>query len=1068
MARDKEFRSRDKKTQRMTRDGLVEVNQTTGEESRISQRGQDFQLKQRLDAPGTAAPDTAPVRGDSARSSHSHRQPTAQEATQTADSQQPGGLRQDDAPIRASDAPVSDSPGHSAANTPVQGGSPHHPYQADGGRLPKQSQHPTSPDTTHRQHDSGYYQQFRDEPHGQEAVPSHQPYSVAGQQPIDTADTGRTAYPAPDFSAPLTSEEAPAIPTDTHSRLRFADSPQPTTTSAQRQHGTKYARQITGEPPAVDPVHIPLYSEPEANPAYIDVEQSVIPVPISTPGEIPTSPLSGIGDAPTSVPAPDRPGRLRLDTAQTQPTTVVPRQKGTQYARRFATDPEASEPTPAKPVTTDSAHSGDSSTPKEPPPTSGKKASRLQFGNDEVPPDSASDRKISKLQGKAEKTGTKLKKARGKLPTKKRLRTRRVFDEKAGKPKPKIYFEKEVKSQREHLKGPVLTRPVKAGGNAALGFAHGKIHQVEHENVGVQAGHRGALLAESVARRAYRLHKTAPYRKVEKLERLATKQNIKLAYQQALRDNPKLRGNALSKFIQKQRIKRQYAKAARDSKRAAGAAKKAGGLVADVTKAIASFASKHPAFFGTIAALVLLVLIMMSMFGSCSQMGAGLMSSVLSTSYLAEDKDIDDAELAYTEWETDLQDQINNAESDNLGFDEYRYNVGDISHDPYELMAYLTAKYQDFTFADVRADLQAIFNEQYTLTFTEEVEVRYRTEYYTDDDGNEQSTEVPYNWYILNVNLTSRSFTDIVTSRLNSEQRQIFDILMTSKGNRQYALNPFSFNWLPYVTSNYGWRIHPVTGEKDYHKGIDIGVPTGTQIVASHDGKVIQAAFDAGGYGWYVAIEGKDGVVTKYAHCDSLEISVGQEVKKGDPIAKSGNSGNSTGPHLHFEVLKNGQYLNPLFFAITGDDGSSRIPPGSPGGIDFPEYPGAPMGDGTFAALMEEAQKHLGKAYVFGAKGPNTFDCSGFVSWSLSKSGVRNIAAGAQGLFNASTPVSAANAQPGDLIFFQGTYSTPNTVTHVGIYIGNGMMLHAGSPVQYASINTTYWQNHFYAFGRIN
>ena len=140
----------------------------------------------------------------------------------------------------------------------------------------------------------------------------------------------------------------------------------------------------------------------------------------------------------------------------------------------------------------------------------------------------------------------------------------------------------------------------------------------------------------------------------------------------------------------------------------------------------------------------------------------------------------------------------------------------------------------------------------------------------------------------------------------------------------------------------------------------------------------------------------------------------------------------------------------------------------SPGGVEFPAYPGAPMGSGSYAALMEEAQKHLGKPYVFGAKGPDKFDCSGFVCWSLSKSGVRNIATNAQGLYNASTPVSRENAQLGDLIFFKGTYSTHNTVTHVGIYIGNGQMIHAGKPVQYASIDTRYWTEHFYSFGRIN
>ena len=270
-----------------------------------------------------------------------------------------------------------------------------------------------------------------------------------------------------------------------------------------------------------------------------------------------------------------------------------------------------------------------------------------------------------------------------------------------------------------------------------------------------------------------------------------------------------------------------------------------------------------------------------------------------------------------------------------------------------------------------------------------------------------------------------------------------------------------------YVTSYYGWRVHPISGEKDYHKGIDIGMPSGTEILATHDGKITFAG-DSGGYGLVVVLEDNKGLTTKYAHCSQLLVSAGQEVKKGDSVAKVGSTGNSTGPHLHFEVIYNGHYLNPLFFSETGDDGSGRILPGQPGGVEFPAYPGAPMSDGAYAALMAEAQEHLGKPYVFGAKGPNKFDCSGFVCWSFSKSGIRNIGTNAQGLYNASTPVSRENAQPGDLIFFKGTYSTHNTVTHVGIYIGNGQMIHAGKPIQYASIDTRYWREHFYSFGRIN
>jgi Membrane proteins related to metalloendopeptidases len=471
-------------------------------------------------------------------------------------------------------------------------------------------------------------------------------------------------------------------------------------------------------------------------------------------------------------------------------------------------------------------------------------------------------------------------------------------------------------------------------------------------------------------------------------------------------------------------------------------------------------------------------MLIMGFFSSCTNMAAGGLSSILASSYLAEDADIDNAELIYTEWETDLQMQINRAESDFPGYDEYRYSVDDIGHNPYELMAFLTATHQNFTYSQVSALLREMFEEQYSLSFTPEVEIRTRivtgsSSVYDPDTGDylgEESYEYEeeYEWHILNINLSARSFTNVAASRMDSDQREIHDLLMRSRGNRQYLSNVFDFNWLPYVSSYYGWRVHPISGEKNYHMGIDIAVPQGTPILAGHDGVITDVGYDAGGYGNYVVITGDDGLVSKYAHCDSVSVSIGQEVTAGDAIATVGSTGNSTGSHLHLEVIKNGQYLNPIFFALTGDDGFSSLPPGSPGGPVIPDYPGEPMGDGSFAALMEEAQKHLGKPYVFGANGPDSFDCSSFVSWVLDRSGVNPMSrTTAQGLYNICTPVSMANAMPGDLIFFHSTYSSPNPVSHVGIYIGNGQMIHAGNPIQYTSIETSYWQNHFYAIGRV-
>ncbi|MDL2293826.1 peptidoglycan DD-metalloendopeptidase family protein, partial [Ruminococcaceae bacterium OttesenSCG-928-D13] len=689
---------------------------------------------------------------------------------------------------------------------------------------------------------------------------------------------------------------------------------------------------------------------------------------------------------------------------------------------------------------------------------------RLQFSGEETAP--ARDGKVVSDKAKAacrraDKAASKLDEARENLPTTRRPRVEKSYDNQRGKMKRKLVFEEEVKSQRAHLKGFPITRPINAGKNAAIGYAHKKIHEVEHENVGTEAAHKTEMLAEGGLRSAYRAHKTAPYRRVARLERKVPRLQMKADYKQALASNPKLRSNIFSRMAQKRKIKREYARIAREAKKAGQRAKKAASFTGRITAQIAAFVRRHPTVFLIVGVLALLLIIIMTAVSSCSNMATSTMGGVVATSYVAEDADIDNAELYYTEWETDLQLRVANAESEFPGYDEYRYSVDDIGHGAYELMAYLTARHQAFTYAGIQAELRGIFDEQYNLAFTEEVETRYADPNDENGDGDLE----PYEWRILNVTLTARSFTDVVEPRLDAEQLQHYELLMRSKGNRQYSGSPFPFNWIPYVSDGYGYRIHPITGEKNYHKAVDIAVAQDTEILAGHDGTVTSAG-DNGGYGLVIVLEGEDGLVTKYAHCSQLLVAQGQAVKMGDVIAKVGSTGDSTGPHLHFEVLKNGQYLNPLYFAITNDDGSSYIPPGSPGGVDIPAYPGAPMGDGSYAALMEEAQKHLGKPYVFGAKGPDTFDCSGFVCWSLSKSGVYQISTNAQGLYNACTPVSRENAQPGDLIFFTGTYNAGRPVTHVGIYIGNGQMIHAGNPVQYASIDTSYWTSHFYAFGR--
>jgi hypothetical protein len=355
--------------------------------------------------------------------------------------------------------------------------------------------------------------------------------------------------------------------------------------------------------------------------------------------------------------------------------------------------------------------------------------------------------------------------------------------------------------------------------------------------------------------------------------------------------------------------------------------------------------------------------------------------------------------------------------------------------------------YDDFTFSSIESVLRGIFNEQYTLTFTATTETR-------------GSGEDAYTVRILTTTLTARSFSDVITPRITTqEQRERYGVYMFLKGNRQYVGRPIAADWLPYVSSYYGYRVHPIGGAKDYHTGVDIAIPTGTEILGGGAGTVIQTGNDASGYGIFLVIDYGKGITARYAHLSALRVSVGQSVNLGDVIALSGNTGNSTGAHLHIEVLKDGEFMNPLYY-VDGTQGGTGPVYGTPG---------AALGDGSYAALIAEAEKYIGMPYVFGGSTPATsFDCSGYICWIFTQSGVYNLPrTTAQGIFKQCTPISAAEAQPGDLIFYQGTYSCPDVVTHIGLYVGGGRMLHCGNPIGYTSIDTTYWQQHFYSFGRL-
>ena len=570
-------------------------------------------------------------------------------------------------------------------------------------------------------------------------------------------------------------------------------------------------------------------------------------------------------------------------------------------------------------------------------------ASRLQFSEEE-----RAAPELHKHIHCAEKAADKLDAAQAAIPKKRVLRKERVFDEASGTAKTKLRFDTVDKSPPK-LKPNPLGRPLR---EAAV-QAHGKIHEVEHENVGVESGHKAEELAEHGAGGAIRWErrhrKLKPYRAAEKAERKAVNANAEYLYQKALHDNPEmLSGNPLNRFFQKQHLKREYAKAARTAKAAgstaqataksaektaeatATAAKKA----AEKAKEAAEFVARHWKGVLVVLAGFLLIVMLIGGLQSCSALVGAAGGGVAASSYQSEDADILAAEAAYCALEAELQEYLDTYERTH-DYDEYHYDLDEIKHDPYVLASILSALHDGaWTASEVQGTLQMLFEKQYILTETVVTEVRYRTVTRTDSEGNEYEVEVPYNYYICTVELENFDLSHIPVYIMDEETLSKYALYMSVLGNK-----PELF------------------GDSEY--------------------------------------------IPKY---------------------------------------------------ITNRPEGYEIPPSA-------------MEDETFAAVITEAEKYLGYPYVWGGSSPSTsFDCSGFVSWVLTNSGVCNTGRlGAQGLYNISTPVS--NPQPGDLVFFVGTYDTPG-VSHVGIYVGNSMMIHCGDPISYSNLNSSYWQAHFYAYAR--
>jgi murein DD-endopeptidase MepM/ murein hydrolase activator NlpD len=575
-------------------------------------------------------------------------------------------------------------------------------------------------------------------------------------------------------------------------------------------------------------------------------------------------------------------------------------------------------------------------------------------------------------------------------------------------------------------------------------------------------------------------------KKLDKAEAVVDKRKFqfetKKAYEKWLKDNPGMNeksvSNTMKKQIQKARIKRQYQKAARAAKTAektAEATIEAAKTSTLVAHKMQEFVEKNWKIMLAVGAFAMVLIMIMSMFTSCAAMFGSSMSTTMASTYLSEPAEIDAADLQMTELEMGLQEEINNIETDYPDYDEYDYNLGEIGHDPAALISYLSAEHTEFTAAGVETEIEALFSDMYTLTLTPDTETRTRTVTKTRTVTNPQTgekteeeyeEEEEYEVSILRVKLTVKTVEEIANASLTAEQKEMYAVYMETKGTLQIFASPVDYYWYDYISGYYGYRINPTSGDEEFHRGVDVAVPEGTTVYATHDGTITEAGYDES-FGNYVVIADSQGYTTKYGHLSQINVTTGQTVKKGKIIGKTGSTGSSTGSHLHFECLYNGEYYNPLFYFNCGTQTMYGENTGGSGGMEF-ELPDS-FDDAQVEALLKEADKYVGTPYVWGGSSPSTgFDCSGFVCWSFKASGTYPLErTTAQGIYNKCARVTPGEEQPGDIIFFTGTYNSGNPVTHVGIVVTPGIMVHAGDPIKYSSYTTSYWQSHFYAFGRL-
>ena len=571
-----------------------------------------------------------------------------------------------------------------------------------------------------------------------------------------------------------------------------------------------------------------------------------------------------------------------------------------------------------------------------------------------------------KEESSAKKTRSPPKKARVEqsVPRKKKLKT---DADKAAERAQHLRFGKAELTPDELSRLSKAQKREMYAAHAARSAVHREVDQYEDDNVGTQALSEGEKAAGNVRD----ISKSIYARKLKKKAKMQGKKGSKTAKSSVQEPTATQDAGAsgtgeggsnwLSRWRQKQDIQKSYRAATRSGGTAAqtaGGQKAASGgvpaaksgmeqvidkgrsVVSTAVNGIANFAKSNAHVLLIVGVFLLLLLLVMSAFSSCSILFSGTTQVSGQTIYTAEDRDIRGAETDYKKLEKELDKKIKRTPTDHPGYNEYRYHLDAIEHDPWQLTSFLTTLYDDYTRSEVQAKLKETFAKQYKLTTWVEVQTRYRTVVMIDIfTGIPYTVQVPYEYRIFHTKLVNKGLEVVIREELNNDQWKRYEIFQDTLGGRPYLFNG--------------------------------GLPPG------------------------------------------------------------------------------------------GSDGS-----GAPG-IDY-QVPAEALTDEEFAAIYKEAQKYVGTPYVWGGSTPETgFDCSGYVCWVYNQNGYNVGRTTANGLWNKSQHISEAEAKPGDLVFFEGTYDTPGK-SHVGIYLGNGMMVSAGDPIKYANIHSSYWQKYLSGFGRLS